>query len=269
MTVLKGFGIAIVLGYAGILAALYLMQRSIMYPVPQTARTAPAQAGFPQAEEVILDTADGEKVIAWHVPPRPGKPVIVFFHGNGEVLAWREPRFREVTADGTGLIALSFRGYAGSTGTPSEAGLIADGEATYAFAAARYAPSRIVPWGYSLGSGVAVAVASRHPVGGLILEAPFTSTVDVAAAAFPWLPVRWLLRDSYHSDARIGAVRAPLLLMHGEKDRVISIRFGERLFALANEPKRMLRFADADHVHSDDAGIQAAVRDFLAGLPGN
>lgn len=264
---LKWLAIIAVLFYGGLLAALYLMQRAIMYPVPTAERTAPSQAGFPQAEEVILETADGEKVVAWHVPARPGKPVILFFHGNGEVLAWRVPRFRELVADGTGLIALSFRGYAGSSGTPSEAGLMADGEAAYKFAAALYAPSRIVPWGYSLGSGVAVALAANHPAGGLILEAPYTSTVDVAAAAFPYLPVRWLLRDRYHSDRRIGSVRAPLLVMHGVKDRVISIRFGEQLFALANEPKRMVRFPDADHVHSDDAGILAAVREFLATLP--
>ncbi len=264
MTLLKWLAIVVVLGYGGVLAALYLMQRAIMYPAPQTGRTAPAPAGFPQAQEHILDTADGEKVIAWHVPPRPGRPVVLFFHGNGEVLAWRVPRFREVVADGTGLVALSFRGYAGSTGSPSEAGLIADGEAVYRFAAARYPPARIVPWGFSLGSGVAVAVAAGHPVGGLILEAPFTSTVDVAAAAFPFLPVRWLLRDRYHSDRRIGSVRAPVLVMHGAKDRVISIGFGEKIYALANEPKRMVRFADTDHVHGDDTGILAAVRAFLA-----
>ncbi len=267
MAVWKWFGIVALLGYGGLLAALYLMQRAIMYPAPQVERTAPGSAGFPQAQELTLDTADSEKAIAWHVPARAGRPVILFFHGNGEVLAWRVPRFRALVADGTGLVALSFRGYAGSSGTPSEAGLVADGEAAYQFAATLYPPDRIVPFGYSLGSGVAVAIAARHPVGGLILEAPYTSTVDVAAAAFPYLPVRWLLRDRYQSDRRIGAVRAPVLVMHGEKDRVIPIGFGERLFALANEPKRMVRFPDADHAYSDDAGILAAAKAFLDQLP--
>ncbi len=267
MAVLKWIGIVAVVGYGGVLAALYLMQRAIMYPVPTTERTTPSAFGFPQAQELVLATADGEKVIVWHVPPRPGRPVILFFHGNGEVLAWRVPRFRALMADGFGLIALSFRGYAGSSGQPSEAGLIADGEAAYRFAATLYPSIRIVPWGYSLGSGVAVAIAASHPVGGLILEAPYTSTVDVAAAAFPYLPVRRLLHDRYHSDRRIGAVHAPLLVMHGVKDRVISIRFDERLFALANEPKRMVRFPDADHVHADDEGILSAVREFLGSLP--
>lgn len=267
MAILKWSAIIAVGAYCCVLVALYLMQRVMMYPVPQAERTAPAAAGFPQAQEIVLETADGEKAIAWHVPPRGGKPVVLFFHGNGEVLAWRVPRFSGIVEDGTGLIALSYRGYAGSSGNPSEAGLIVDAEAAYKYAAARYAPQRIVPWGYSLGSGVAVALAATHPVGGLILEAPYTSAVDVAAAAFPYLPVRFLLRDSFHSDRRIGSVRAPLLVMHGVKDRVIPIRFGARLFALANEPKRMVRFADADHVYSDDIGMLAAARDFLAGLP--
>lgn len=247
MAVWKWFGIVALLGYGGLLAALYLMQRAIMYPAPQVERTAPGSAGFPQAQELTLDTADSEKAIAWHVPARAGRPVILFFHGNGEVLAWRVPRFRALVADGTGLVALSFRGYAGSSGTPSEAGLVADGEAAYQFAATLYPPDRIVPFGYSLGSGVAVAIAARHPV--------------------PYLPVRWLLRDRYQSDRRIGAVRAPVLVMHGEKDRVIPIGFGERLFALANEPKRMVRFPDADHAYSDDAGILAAAKAFLDQLP--
>jgi len=267
MTLVKWSAIIAAGLYIAVLAALYVMQRAIMYPAPQTERTAPAAASFAQAQEVLLDTADGEKAIAWHVPPRDGKPVVLFFHGNGEVLAWRVPRFRAIVADGTGLIALSFRSYAGSTGSPSEAGLIADAEAAFKFAASLYAPRRIVPWGYSLGSGVAVAIAASHPVGGLILEAPYTSTVDVAAAAFPYLPVRWLLRDSFHSDRRIGNVMAPLLIMHGEKDRVIPIRFGDQLLALANEPKRMVRFPRADHVYDDSIGTLDAVRDFLKGLP--
>jgi hypothetical protein len=264
MSWLKDLIIAGVLGYGALLAAMYLLQRAMMYPAPQTFRTVPAAVGFLQAQEVVLDTADGEKVIAWHVPPQGDRPVVIFFHGNGEVLAWRVPRFRELAADGIGLVALSFRGYAGSSGKPTEAGLIADGEAAYRFAAARYPPERIVLWGYSLGSGVVVAIAAKHPAGKLILEAPYTSTADVAAAAFPYLPVRWLLKDRFHSDQRIGAVHAPLLVLHGEKDNVVSIRFGERLFALANEPKRMQRFLQGDHVNLETQGAMEVVKAFLA-----
>jgi fermentation-respiration switch protein FrsA (DUF1100 family) len=264
MPTLKLLLIAAVLIYGGLILVVYLSQRSVMYPAPQQTRVSPAVAGFAHAQELLLDTADGEKIVAWHAPPQADKPVVIFFHGNGEVIAWRVPRFRELTAGGIGLVAVSYRGYGGSSGSPSEAGLIADADAAYTFAAARYAPERIVPWGYSLGSGVAVALASKHQVGKLILEAPFTSAADIGAAAFPYLPVRWLLKDGFHSDERIGAVRAPLLVMHGEKDTVVPIRFGAKLFALANEPKRMIQFSQGDHVNLEAQGVIKAAKDFLA-----
>jgi fermentation-respiration switch protein FrsA (DUF1100 family) len=264
MSTLKLLIAAAVLIYGAMAVAMYVFQRAVMYPAPQTTRVAPAAAGLPQAQERVLDTADGEKIVVWHVPPQAGKPVVIFFHGNGEVIAWRVPRFRELIAGGIGLIAVSYRGYGGSTGSASEAGLIADCEAAYAFAAAQYPPERIVPWGYSLGSGVAVALASKHPIGRLILEAPFTSAADIGAAAFPFLPVRWFLKDNFHSDERIGAVRAPLLVMHGEQDSVVPIRFGERLFALANEPKRMIRLPQGDHVNLDGQGVVKAAIEYLA-----
>lgn len=264
MSALKWIVVVAVVGYAALVALLYWAQRTIMYPAPQKFRTSPADADFPQAEEIVLDTEDGEKIIVWHVPPKSGKPVVLFFHGNGEVLAWRVPRFRALTADGTGLIALSYRGYGGSTGQPTETALLSDGEAAYRFAAKHYAAERIVLWGYSLGSGVAVAVAEKHPVGKLILEAPYTSTVDVAAAAFPYMPVRWLLRDRFHSDERIVRTHAPVLIMHGEKDSVIAMRFGEKLFELAPGKKRLVRFPLGTHINLDEHGAVEAAKAFLA-----
>ena len=166
-------------------------------------------------------------------------------------------------ADGTGLIALNFRGYGGSTGSPTEDGLHNDALAAYAFAAARYAPQRIALWGHSLGTGVAVRLASEKPVGKLILEAPYSSTVDVAASLFPYIPVRWLMKDQLRSDERIGKVHVPLLIMHGVQDDVISIKFGERLFKLANEPKRFVRYDKGGHIDLDDYGAGAAAHEFL------
>ena len=136
------------------------------------------------AEEAVIDTADGERVIIWQMPPRGEKPLVIYFHGNAEIVASRAERHRELTADGIGLVALSYRGYMGSTGSPTEEGLLRDAEAAYRFATSRYPSSPIVLWGHSLGSGVAVALASRHPVAKVILEAPFSSTADVAAGYF-------------------------------------------------------------------------------------
>ena len=265
MTVVKSLIVLVVLGYAAVLALMYVFQRTLIY-FPDRTRTPPAAAGLPQAEEVALTSSDGEKLIAWHVAPRGDKPVVLYFHGNGGALNLRADRFRDLTADGTGLVALSYRGYGGSSGWPSEDGLIRDARAAYDFAAARYAAERIVLWGELLGTGVAVALAAERPVAGVILDAPFTSAIDVGAAAYPFAPVRWMIKDTFHSDRRIVRVKAPILVLHGERDRVVPIAFGERLFVLANEPKRFVRFPAGGHVDLDDFGAMAEVQKFLGEL---
>jgi fermentation-respiration switch protein FrsA (DUF1100 family) len=263
MAIVKWILITGVGGYVVLVCVLYLAQRTMLYH-PIATHVQPAEASLAEAQEVVLDTSDGEKVIAWHVPPRDDMPVVIYFHGNAEIVAWRVERHRALIANGTGLIALSYRGYAGSSGTPTEEGLHRDADAAYAFAVAHYAPERIVLWGHSLGTGVAVRLAAEKPVGKVILEAPYTSTVDVAAGSFPFVPVRWLMLDQFHSDERIGAIKASLLIMHGARDDVIPIRFGERLFALAPEPKRFIRYEQGGHVDLDDFGAGAAARAFIA-----
>ena len=263
MTVVKSIAALLALGYLGGVAVMFLAQRSFIYPIPQAFRTAPVSAGFAAAEEIWLTAADGEKLIVWHVPPKADHAVVLYFHGNGDSLAGLVGRFREITQDGTGLVALSYRGYAGSSGYPSEHGLLLDAEVAYAFAVARYQAERIVVWGFSLGSGVAVALAAGHAIGKLVLEAPYTSIADIAAVAFPWLPVRWLIRDPFRSDQRIGRVKAPLLIMHGAQDATISINFAERLFGLANEPKQFARFPEGGHNDLSDHGAIETVRRFI------
>ena len=263
MTALKWLGGLLASGYLAGLAVLYFAQRSFIFPIPPSGHSIPEAVGYPEAEEHILTTADGEKVIAWYVPAKPGHPVVLYFHGNGDYVAGFFGRFHDIIADGIGIVALSYRGYAGSSGRPSEQGLLLDAAAAYAFTAARYGADRIVVWGFSLGTGVAVALAAEQPVGKLILEAPYTSLADVAAAAFPFLPVRWLIRDQFHSDERIARVTAPLLMMHGARDPTIAIGFGERLFALAQEPKQFVRFAEGGHNDLDDYGAIDVVRRFI------
>ena len=263
MTALKWILLVSFVGWGGIVALAYVAQRALMY-FPEKVRTPPAAAGLPEAEELFLQTADGEKVIAWHVPPRGERPVVLYFHGNGGALALRADRFRALIADGTGLLALSYRGYGGSSGSPSETGLIRDAEAVYAFAAARHGTARLALWGESLGTGVAVALAATHPVAAIMLDAPFTSAAAVGAAHYPFLPVRWLIKDPFYSDRRILDVRAPALVLHGARDAVVPIAFGEKLFALIPGSKQFIRFPDAGHNDLDHYGAMQAVRWFLA-----
>jgi uncharacterized protein len=264
MNFLKWTALIVAVGYCGFVALLYFAQRLLLYH-PHTIHPTPAAAGLPAAEEAVIETSDGERLIVWHVAPAGDKPVVIYLHGNAEIVAWRAERHRALTAPGNGLVALSYRGYMGSTGSPTEEGLLRDGEAAYAFATSRHPANPIVLWGHSLGSGVAVALAAKHPIAKMILEAPFTSTADVAADLFWFVPVRLLMLDQFHSDERITTVQAPLLIMHGARDQIVPIRFGERLFALAREPKRFVRFPNGGH---DDLDLQGAEKEALRFIDG-
>jgi uncharacterized protein len=264
MTAVIGGIVILLFLYVGLGAILYFAQRSMMY-FPETIHTPPAQAGLPEAEEIALTAADGVRLVGWHVPPREGKPVILYFHGNGGALRYRVERFRRLVKDGVGLVAIEYRGYGGSEGSPSEQGLFADGEAAYAFAAAHYRPEQIVLWGESLGSGVAVYLAAEKPVGRVILEAPFTSAAAVAALRYWFLPVRLLMKDQFRSDERIGNVTAPVLILHGTNDRVVPYAMGEQMFDLTKANRHIVRFLEGGHEDLDHYGALHAVARFLAG----
>jgi fermentation-respiration switch protein FrsA (DUF1100 family) len=243
LTVLTAFGAL----YGLVVVGLYAGQRKILF-WGHAAEVDPATLGL-DAETLRLKTEDGETLLAWSVPPAPGRPLILYFHGNVGGLDLRVERFRAMAKAGMGLLAIEYRGYASSTGSPSECGLKLDGEAAYAAAiASGVPPERIVALGESLGSGVAVALAARRKVGALVLDSPYSSVADVAAATYWFVPVRALLRDPFRSDMLIGSVDAPTLIVHGTKDRVVPIRFGEKLFALANDPKEFWRVEGAVHL---------------------
>jgi len=126
-------------------------------------------------------------------------------------------------------------------------------------------PERIAAWGESLGSGVAVPLAMTHKISRLILESPFTSAADIGARVYWFLPVRLLMKDDFRSDQRIGKVKVPILVLHGTDDVVVPFSFGEKLFSLANEPKRLVRFEGGGHSNLDQFGAQDAARAFLNG----
>jgi uncharacterized protein len=233
--------------YAAVFVGLLVGQRKILFR-RDAADVDPATLGL-AAETLRLETEDGESLAAWRIPPAADRPLILYFHGNAGGLDLRVERFRAMARAGMGVLAIEYRGYASSTGSPSEAGLKLDGEATYAAAiASGVRPERIVAFGESLGSGIAVSIAARHNVGALVLDSPYSSIADVAAAAYWFVPVRALLRDPFRNDLIIARVKAPTLMVHGTKDPVVPVRFGEKLFALANPPKAFWRVEGAGHL---------------------
>ena len=233
--------------YAVLVAVMYLAQRRLQY-FPNTDFAAATSVGVPNIEQVSLKTSDGETLVAWYAKARPGKPVILYFHGNAGSIADRPRRITHYTAAGFGVLYVSYRGYGGSTGSPTEDGLVADGLAGYDWLIARgISADDIAVVGESLGSGVAVQVAGKRSIAALALEAPYSSITDVAAGHYWWLPVRLLLKDTFESISHIGDIKVPLLITHGTTDQVVPFELGRRLFEAANEPKRFRRAEGVGH----------------------
>ena len=253
---------AAVVAYVAIVAFLYVAQRSMQYP-RDGARVDLARAAIPRAEEASLTTSDGERIIVWIVPPADSKPVLIFFQGNGGTIANRADRFRELAEDGIGLVAVSYRGYGGSSGSPSETGLNHDARAAYDEAVKRFGADRIVLHGESLGTGVAVRLATEAKIKALILEAPFFSAAEVAKGSYPFAPIALLMKDQYRSDELIGRIRVPVLMMHGERDDIIPISQGVALFNASSAPRRFVRFPAAGHNDLPRHGADSQVLRFL------
>ncbi len=245
---LKGLAIAGIALYLAALAALTIGQRRFLY-FPSGTATTPTEAGLTRGKDIVIQTEDGETLRAWYVPPRQGRPLILYFHGNGGSLEGRAERFGLLTATGDGLLAVEYRGYPGSTGTSSEIGLHRDAEAAYRYAQdLKLSSSKLVIMGESLGTGIAVALAAAHPPAALVLDSPYSSVADVAAAQFWMFPVRLVLWDAFRSDRLIDKVGAPVLMIHGSADRVIPLPFAEKLYGLAREPKQFFRVEGAGHL---------------------
>lgn len=263
-TVLKLLAAAVAL-YVLLAAALWLMQRSLIY-FPGGIRPDPAAWGADGMTAVALPTADGLKLLGWwRAPARDGAPVLVLFHGNAGHLGHRAAKAQLYLAAGWGVLLPAYRGYSGNAGKPTEQGLYTDGRAALDWLAAQgIAPGRIVVYGESLGSGIAVRMASERPVGAVVLEAPFTSLADVAKYHYPIFPARWLVRDRFDSAARMGRVRAPVLVIHGERDVIVPVRFGRALLAAANEPKLGIFLPDAGHNDLYSHDVARRVLDFVA-----
>jgi uncharacterized protein len=258
----------IVAVYALICVLAYFGNRRYMY-FPDPARTAPAEAGLDSIEEVEIATADGVTLVAWHAPAKADKPTILYFHGNGANAANRASKIDTILESGFGVFYLNNRGYGGSGGKPTEENNVADAIAAYDHLTKLGASAdRIVAYGESLGSGQAVRLATKRTVAAVVLEAPLTSTVDVARSTYFWLPLGLLLSDKYNNERNIRSVTAPVLVLHGAQDAVIPVEMGWQVYRAANEPKRIEVFPQGEHSDLFDHGAWRKVQTFLASLSG-
>lgn len=246
--------VALMLG--GLAATLWGQQRRLIYfptrgPVPSVTTIARG------AQDVVLETADGLRLGAWYLPsrgPRPGTraspgPAILVCNGNGGDRSGRAPLALALHRAGFSVLLFDYRGYGENPGKPTEEGLALDAAAARAWLVARpeVDPKRLVYFGESLGGAVSLRLALEHPPAALVLRSPFTSLADAGRVHYPYLPLHLLLLDRYPSIDRIADLKAPLLVIAGDRDSVVPDTLSRRLFDAAPEPKKFVLIADADH----------------------
>ena len=244
--------VAAVGGYLAFAGLIYFKQRDMVFPV-WAVEPAPDDwhAGIDGLERLTLKTADGERLLAYWRAPDPGMPTVLTFHGNASSPGPHAERF---AADapwrtaGVGVLAPAYRGYPGSSGSPSEEGLILDGLSAYDFLKARLGEEHpILVHGHSLGSAVAVAVAAERPAAALYLESPFTSALALAKRQYPYLP-GFLMRDPFPSDQRITEVRTGrVFIVHGTDDQVVGVEMAHALAERIEDPTLFI-IEEGDHV---------------------
>lgn len=239
----------LVLIYFAVLAVVYFAQRLMLYHPPDGPLPKPAEVQLAAMQAVTVTTPDGYKIKAWYAPPDDESlPVVLVFHGNGGSIAHRGHIATTMMNEGYGVFLSEYRGYAGNPGSPSEQGLYNDGRGAVAWLKEKgYGPERMVVYGESLGSGVAVQMATEIQPKYLIIQSGFNSALDVALKTYSMFPARLLMKDKFENKAKIAKVKSDLLVIHGDMDTLIPISFAQDLFGAANEPKTFMTVKGAGH----------------------
>src|SRR6059036_4018093 len=257
LRILIGLGLA----YLVLLLLAWLFQDRLAFPAPRAKLPDPKRLGVENGERVELVSADGTKLVGWYLRavdlhrPSPPSPALLWFYGNGETVAAIWPVVREFQPPGTAVLVLDYPGYGGSGGRATEGALYAAAAAAYAALTARpdVDPQRIYVYGRSLGSAVATYTAAHHPVAGLILESPFTNAAAMAKYHYGLLP-RFLLRLSLDNVANVRRVSCPILLFHGDADRLVPTAMGMAVAAAATGPVEVVLIHGAGHNDTYDVG---------------
>lgn len=239
----------------------YTLQRSFIYfptpiqPNPQSLLTAGLQPiKLPVTNKLTLNS--------WYKSPLPNKPVVMYLHGNAGTVRDRLYLTHQFISVGFGVLLLEYRGYGGNSGSPSERGLYQDGRAAMHFLSQQGIPEKkIVLYGESLGTGVATQLATEYPICALVLQSAYTSLIDLARYHYFWLPIP--IWDKYDSLSRIRHIHAPILMLHGQLDRVVPYTQGLKLFKQANQPKQWHEFPNKGHNDLWDNNFALIITQFI------
>jgi fermentation-respiration switch protein FrsA (DUF1100 family) len=253
--------------YIALLVLMMLMENQLIY-FPAKYPAGDWQPTALPVEDAEMQAADGTRLHGWYIAHAQPRAVVLFLHGNAGNIAGRIDFLRSLRDLGLSVLALDYRGYGRSEGSPSEAGLMDDARTARRWLAdrAKVREADIVLWGESIGTAVAVDL-STDGARGLILESAFTSLPDVAGFHYWWAPVRLLIRSRYSAIDKIGDYKGPLLQVHGDADTIIPFALGRKLFDAANEPKQFVAIPGADHNDPRAHAFWTAVDEFLSCLP--
>lgn len=247
------------------LTLMFALQERLIFPAPSLDRMPQFPADF---SDVAVQSSDGETLFALYKPAPAGKPTIIVFHGNGDAAVFQHAKAEALSKAGFGVLLAEYRGYPGSTGSPSENGLYLDAAAVYDFVRTQ-TPEPIALYGHSLGAAVAIQLASVRDVYAAVLESPFDSLLAVAERHYPWVPAKnTLLKHKFRSDQFISNISAPLLIIHGAADQVIPIDHARKLLEHAPSSTRFREIMNAGHNDLTRHGsIQLAVEFFVEFAP--
>lgn len=215
--------------------------------------------------EEFIKSKDGTDIQVWYHPSPTGK-MAIFLHGNSGNLGRRSEKFRVLSSLGYGFIAPAWRGFGESSSKPTKKGLYQDAEASINFAISKgYRTENIVLIGESLGSGIASKMATKYQFKGLFLITPYTKIADRAQEIFFYLPAKYLLKDNFNNIDNIKKIKTPLFIIHGDEDDVIPHHHSEKIFAVANDPKKLIIYPGINHSNYSDLVVFAEMNDFFYG----
>ena len=268
----------VLVAVAAIALWLRLNESRMIYFPERAIASAPQQRGM-SYEDIWLTTADGVKLNGWFMPGRqPAGMTVLLLHGNAGNISHRLEKYAIFHKLGLNVFALDYRGYGNSEGKPDEAGLYLDARTAYHYLTEQRGidPYKLIIYGESLGTAVAVDLLSQPaangqllPAAGLVLEEGFTTAHDVAQAMYPFLPMHWLMRTQFNTLDKINHINTPLMILHSNEDEFFPMHHAQQLLIAAQEPKELVEL----HGGHNDAFIvsgeiyQNAIHRFVSNLP--
>jgi hypothetical protein len=252
-----------IIAYIVVITFIYFYQRNLLYhPSENNYQNDKIQFNY---EEIFIKVDEKIKLKSWIIKKdlRQFKTLLIF-HGNAGHLSNRIYKLNELNKLDVNILLVSWRGFSGNKGSPSEQNLYKDAEATIKWLnEQKIKNDQIILYGESLGSGVAIEMGKRNNFNSIILESPFTSIENSAKIYYPYLPVRLLLKDRYDSISKIKMIKTPILIMHGMKDDVVPFSMGKELFEKANKPKHSYFTPDDDHMMEFNSSLLKVIKIFI------